>query len=73
MLSSPEAVHQLPAPIEHIVTSSFTGALHTTFLCAVPLAVLGFFVALFLPENRLRQRGESHGADEELPLAEPAF
>lgn len=54
-LGSPEQIAALPEPVHTAVITGFADALQTTFLAAVPFAVLGFVVILFLKEHPLRQ------------------
>ena len=61
---SPEQIAALPDPIHRAVTGGFAEALQTTFLAAVPFALLGFAILLFLRETPLRQtRGHTPGQD----------
>lgn len=61
---SPEQIAALPEPIHLAVTTGFAEALQTTFLAAVPFAILGFVILLFLRETPLRQtRGHTPGED----------
>ncbi len=61
---SPEQIAALPEPIHLAVTTGFAEALQTTFLAAVPFAILGFVIMLFLRETPLRQtRGHTSGED----------
>ena len=61
---SPEQIAALPEPTHLAVTTGFAEALQTTFLAAVPFAVLGFVILLFLRETPLRQtRGHTSGED----------
>jgi hypothetical protein len=53
-LGAPEAINRLPAPILHIVHESFTRAMETVFLAAVPVTLLGFLAAIALKELPLR-------------------
>jgi predicted membrane protein len=62
LLGSPAAIHHLPALIEHGVLDSFVRSLHTVFWVGVPIGVLGFVLALFLREQKLR--GPGAGAEE---------
>jgi EmrB/QacA subfamily drug resistance transporter len=48
-------IASLPTEIKVVVLGAFTNALDTVFLVAVPILVLGFVVALFLKEVRLRR------------------
>lgn len=54
LLGTPEAIAALPAPIHAAVVNGFADALQTAFLAAVPVAVLGVVVVLFLREVPLR-------------------
>ncbi|EHR53421.1 arabinose efflux permease family protein [Saccharomonospora marina XMU15] len=61
---SPEQIAALPEPIHLAVTTGFAEALQTTFLAAVPFALLGFVILLFLRETPLRQtHGHTSGED----------
>jgi EmrB/QacA subfamily drug resistance transporter len=63
-LGSPEQIAALPDPIHLAVTTGFADALQTTFLAAVPFALLGFVILLFLRETPLRHtRGHTSGED----------
>ncbi|MFN8225435.1 MAG: MDR family MFS transporter [Mycobacterium sp.] len=52
---SPKALHQLTADMAAPIVTAYSDALATVFLCAAPVALLGFVVALFLREVPLRQ------------------
>jgi MFS family permease len=52
---SPKALHALPPEVAAPIVSAYSDALGTVFLCAVPVAVVGFVVALFLKETPLRE------------------
>jgi EmrB/QacA subfamily drug resistance transporter len=54
LLGTPDAIHQLPPPVSDAVVEAFAESLQTVFLAAVPFALAGFLVVLFLPELRLR-------------------
>ena len=53
---SPKVLHRLPAEVAAPVIDAYTDALDKVFLCAVPVALLGFVVALTLKEVPLRDR-----------------
>jgi EmrB/QacA subfamily drug resistance transporter len=53
-LGAPESINRLPAPILHIVHESFTRAMETVFLAAVPVTLLGFLAVIALKELPLR-------------------
>ncbi len=66
-LGTPDAINHLAEPIHTAITSGFAEALQTVFLAAVPLAVLGALVLLFLREIPLRTT--QHSDTEALTLA----
>jgi len=53
---TPAEIADLPEPIHTAVVTGFADAIQTAFLAAVPFAVLGFFVLLFLREIPLRRQ-----------------
>ena len=61
-VGTPEAVHHLPQPIRDIVVGSYIDGIQLVFLCAVPVAVIGFICILLLPELKLRG---SRGTEEQ--------
>ena len=52
---SPAQIAQLPAAIHQGFIHAFSDALQTVFLVAAPIGLLGFFLALLLPEIPLRR------------------
>lgn len=52
---SPQALHALPAEMAAPIVNAYADSLGTVFLCAVPVAVVGFVVSLFLKETPLRE------------------
>lgn len=50
----PAAIRSLPADVQGPVIDAFAQALHLAFTWAIPIAVLGFLVTLFLRELPLR-------------------
>jgi hypothetical protein len=58
-----QLIKALPEPLHGLVTSAFSGALHDTFLSAVPLTLVALVVAFFLKEVPLTGR--------QAPPAEP--
>ncbi len=52
---SPQALHALPPEMAAPIVNAYADSLGTVFLCAVPVAVVGFVVALFLKEIPLRE------------------
>ncbi|WP_344686971.1 MDR family MFS transporter [Blastococcus jejuensis] len=68
-LGSPEQIAALPEPVHTAVITGFADALQTTFLAAVPFALLGFLVLLFLRETPLRRHAQEHTTGENLAEA----
>ncbi|WP_067417231.1 MDR family MFS transporter [Streptomyces sampsonii] len=58
---SPQGAHGLPGTARGPVVEAYAETLHTVFLWTVPVALLGFVVALFLKEVRLRDSAR-HGS-----------
>src|SRR5580693_5299794 len=57
--SSPEALHRLPHAAAAPIVSAYAASLTQVFLWAVPVALVGFVLALFLPEVPLREIGNN--------------
>jgi len=55
--NSPEALHRLPRAVAAPIVSAYAASLTQVFLWAVPVAVVGFALALFLREVPLRDIG----------------
>lgn len=53
---TPAQIAALPEPVHTAVITGFADAIQTAFLAAVPFAIAGFLVILFLRETPLRQR-----------------
>ena len=52
---SPQALHALSPQMAAPIINAYAESLGRVFLCAVPVAVIGFVVSLFLKEVRLRE------------------
>lgn len=52
---SPQALHALSPQMAAPIIDAYADSLGRVFLCAVPVAVVGFIVSLFLKEVRLRE------------------
>jgi hypothetical protein len=52
---SPQALHELSPAMAAPIVDAYADALGMVFLCAVPIAIVGFVVALFLKEVPLRE------------------
>lgn len=60
---SPHGVHGLDPAAAGPVIAAYAQALHTVFLWTVPVAAIGFVVALFLKEVRLRDSARAGSTD----------
>ncbi len=60
---SPQALHALPHETAIPVINAYADSLDLVFLCATPVAVIGFVVALFLKEVPLRDTDSALAAD----------
>ncbi len=70
-LTSPAALHALPAARQAPIIAAYAQSLHTVFLYVVPVAVLSVLVALVLPQVRMRGIAEdavSRGSGEGFAL-----
>lgn len=54
LLGTPDAIAALPGPVRDAVLGGFADSLSDIYVMAVPIALLGFLVVLFLPELALR-------------------
>ncbi|MEV3967588.1 MDR family MFS transporter [Streptomyces sp. NPDC050698] len=61
--TSPEGVHELPSAAAAPIVGAYADTLQTVFLWTVPVATLGFLVALFLKQVRLRDTARSGSTD----------
>jgi EmrB/QacA subfamily drug resistance transporter len=52
---SPQALHHLPPQMAAPIVNAYADSLDLVFLCAAPVAVVGFIVALLLKEVPLRE------------------
>jgi MFS family permease len=62
--ATPQQIDRLPDAIHAAVTGGFADALQTTFLAAVPFALAGFVILIFLRETPLRH-GRGIGSDDD--------
>lgn len=60
LLGTPDAIAALPTPVRDAVLGGFADSLSDIYLLAVPIALLGFLVVLFLPELSLRTSVRGH-------------
>ena len=54
LLGTPDAIGALPGPIRDAVLGGFADSLSDLYTVAIPIALIGFIVVLFLPELPLR-------------------
>ncbi|WLQ37428.1 MDR family MFS transporter [Streptomyces castrisilvae] len=60
---SPEGLHSLPGTQSAPLAQAYADTLHTVFLWTVPVALLGFVVALFLKQVKLRDTVRAGSTD----------
>ncbi|MGV9799330.1 MDR family MFS transporter [Mycobacterium sp. NPDC003449] len=60
---SPKALHELSPRAAAPIVDAYASALDLVFLCAAPVALLGFIVALFLKEVPLREMDATAALD----------
>ncbi|WND33645.1 MDR family MFS transporter [Streptomyces sp. BB1-1-1] len=61
--TSPEGVHRLPPDASVPIVGAYTDTIQTVFLWTVPVAALGFLVALFLKQVQLRDSARLGSTD----------
>jgi len=69
---NPQALHALPDAQSAPLAQAYADTLHTVFLWTVPVAVLGFLVALFLKEVKLRDTARAGSTDMGEGFASPS-
>ena len=69
---SPQGLHALPAPAREVIVQAYADALQTVFMWTIPVALLGFVVALFLKQVRLRDSARLSSTDMGDGFASPA-
>ena len=57
--NSPEALHKLPRAVAAPIVDAYASSLTQVFLWAVPVALVGFTLSLFLREVPLREMGKN--------------
>ncbi|MEV6204171.1 MDR family MFS transporter [Streptomyces sp. NPDC051771] len=60
---SPQGLHGLPDGVAEPIVQAYADTLHTVFLWTVPVAVVGFVVALFLKQVELRDSAREAAPD----------
>ncbi|GGP57868.1 MDR family MFS transporter [Streptomyces melanogenes] len=69
---SPEGLKSLPSTTAAPIVQAYADSLHTVFLWTVPVAVVGFLVALFLKQVELRDTARSASTDMGEGFAQPS-
>ncbi|MFJ4834942.1 MDR family MFS transporter [Streptomyces sp. NPDC088747] len=69
---SPEGLHRLPAQAAEPIVGAYADTLQTVFLWTVPVACLGFLVALFLKQVQLRDSARMGSTDMGEGFASPS-
>ncbi|MEU3570247.1 MDR family MFS transporter [Kitasatospora sp. NPDC036755] len=68
---SPQGLHRLPADQAAPLVQAYSDALHTVYLWTIPVAVVGFVVALFLKQVQLRDTTRAGSTDMGEGFAQP--
>lgn len=61
--TSPDGLHRLPSAVAAPIIDAYADTLRTVFLWTVPVAALGFVVALFLQQVQLRDSARAGSTD----------
>ncbi len=69
-VSSPEAVHRLPAAARSAAVAAYAQSLQHVFLFAVPIALVALVLALFLPQVAMRGVGKADGVGDGFAVPE---
>ncbi|MEU1117655.1 MULTISPECIES: MDR family MFS transporter [unclassified Streptomyces] len=68
---NPGGVHELPSAASGPIVEAYADTLHTVFLWTVPVALVGFLVALFLKQVQLRDSARMGAPDMGEGFAQP--
>ncbi|WP_167450197.1 hypothetical protein [Streptomyces hyaluromycini] len=71
MRSGHQHVHRLPAAAAEPIIQAYADTIHTVFLWTVPVAAVGFVVALFLKQVQLRDSARLGSTDMGEEFASP--
>ncbi|MEV0177491.1 MDR family MFS transporter [Streptomyces sp. NPDC050803] len=69
--TSPEGVHELPSDVAAPIIDAYADTIQTVFLWTVPVAALGFVIALFLKQVELRDSARMGSTDMGEGFAQP--
>jgi len=61
LFSDPQVIKALPPVIHDAVLEIFVRSIHTVFLVAVPIVLVGIVLAFLLPEQKLKERAQPPG------------
>ncbi|MET8076443.1 MDR family MFS transporter [Streptomyces sp. NPDC005303] len=70
--TSPEGLHALPAAVAAPIIEAYAETIQTVFLWTVPVAAVGFVVALFLKQVQLRDSARAGSTDMGEGFASPS-
>ncbi|MFJ8778583.1 MULTISPECIES: MDR family MFS transporter [unclassified Streptomyces] len=70
--TSPEGLHRLPPAVSAPIIDAYADTIRTVFLWTVPVAALGFVVALFLKQVELRDSARAGSTDMGEGFASPS-
>ncbi|MFF7933614.1 DHA2 family efflux MFS transporter permease subunit [Streptomyces sp. NPDC007940] len=70
--TSPEGLHRLPSAVAAPIIDAYADTIQTVFLWTVPVAALGFVVALFLKQVQLRDSARAGSTDMGEGFASPS-
>ncbi|CAB4814745.1 MAG: MFS transporter [Actinobacteria bacterium] len=65
---SPKQIHEMAPQIRDGIIESFSRSLHSVFIWLVPVCLVGFVIALAVPEHPLREN-VAIGDDDDVPVA----
>ncbi|WP_406135472.1 MDR family MFS transporter [Streptomyces sp. NBC_01089] len=68
----PKSLHRLPGATSAPIIQAYAHTIHTVFLWTVPVALIGFVVALFLKQVKLRDSARAGSTDMGEGFAAPA-
>ncbi len=72
LMGSPQQIRALDSAVQAAVVEAFSHSVSAVFFWAVPIALIGFLVVLFIPELPLRDTAHVGGHAEAPGLVEPA-
>ncbi|WP_373464563.1 MDR family MFS transporter [Streptomyces sp. V4I2] len=70
--TSPEGLHELPSDVAAPIVGAYADTIQTVFLWTVPVAAIGFVVALFLKQVELRDSARAGSTDMGEGFAQPS-